>query len=202
MEKRPSITILAVFAVLAIGVFSLIMSRGKTQNGIPTYVLPEAKADLPKETAVGSPDGKLTVTMREEKGKEDTTYSFKVTTSADGSYKEVFRKTVPVGTTVTIPANTFSPDNKYLFLKETSSGGTKYLVLSASGASLTEDGSDLEISSLFEAKYPDYKITGATGWGGMTLIVFNTGKKDGGVGPSFWFDAVSHSFIQLSSQFN
>lgn len=202
MDKLPRITLLAVLVILAIGTFSLIVSRGKVQNGSPSLALPVAKADLPSETAVGSPDGKFTLMMREEKGKENVTYSFRITASADGTQKGIFTKTVPVGTTLAIPQNTFSPDDKYVFLKETSSGGTQYIVLSASGVSLNKDGQTLEISSLFEAKYPDLKITDATGWGGMTLIVFNAEKKDGGQGSSFWFDVTGHSFIQLSSHFN
>jgi hypothetical protein len=202
MEKHPSVTILAVFAILAIGAFSLIVNHGKVQNSPYSPALPAAKADLPKESSVGSPDGKATITMKEEKGKENSTFTFRVTNSADGSQKEIFAKTEPIGTTLSIPANTFSPDDKYLFLKEIASGETHYLVFSASGVSLTKNGQELEISSLFEEKNPNLKITDATGWGGMTLIIFNTEKKDGGQGPSFWFEVTSHSFIQLSSLFN
>ena len=60
----------------------------------------------------------------------------------------------------------------------------------------------IEFAELFESKYPEYKITAVTGWGGLNLIVINTDKIDGGTGPSFWFDLSGHSFIRLSNRFN
>lgn len=199
MEKHPRIILLV---VLAIGVASVVFARGKGQNNPPSYAPPEAKADIPNESVAEAPDGKLILTMKEEKGKENIIYSFKVTTNADGLWKEIFTSTVPAETTMEIPRNTFSPDGKYVFLKETAFGETHYLVLSTSGTPLTKDGQTLDITGRFGEKYPDYVITEATGWGGVGLIVFNTSKKDGSRGPSFWFEVPSGAFIQLSSQFN
>lgn len=205
MGKRLSIIILVILAVSAAGLGSVILTRGKAekiQNKPPSYAPPVAQASASQETTVGSPDGKLSLTMKQVKGKEDVTYVFFVTNSTDDSQKEIFRKTSPVGTTMSIPGNTFSPDDKYVFLKESNSLGTRYLVLSVSGTPLTKDGSTLEISSLFAAKYPDLKITDVTGWGGVNLIIFNTDKAEGGTGPSFWFEVPSGGFIQLSNRFN
>lgn len=208
MEKRPSFAILAVLAILTIGLVSVLLARGQqpkvqapNSQGTSNALI-AVKANSANETTVGSPDGKWSLKMREERGKEDITYTFSVLSSADGSQKEIFRKNVPIGATMAIPPNTFSPDGKYLFLKETEGDLNIYLVLSSTGASLTKDGSTLEISSLFAAKYPDYKITDVTGWGGVGLVVFNVDKKTGGAGPSFWFEVPSGGFIQLSNRFN
>jgi len=131
--------------------------------------------------------------MKESKTQDNTTYSF-LTTNSDGTQKEVFTKIVPSTSTLSIPANTFSPDDKYIFLKEDDSGLVDYFVVTPSGT--------LDISSLFAAKYPNYKITDVTGWGGMTLIVVNVNNSDGSIGPSFWFNVSGKSFIQLSDRFN
>jgi hypothetical protein len=98
--------------------------------------------------------------------------------------------------------NTVSPDNKYFFIKETVPGKTLYLVFSADGKPITKESHYVEFAEKFSARYPDLKITEATGWGGMNLIVFNTDKADGGSGPSFWFEVPNGSFIQLSNRFN
>lgn len=208
MGKRQSkLLILICLVILAIGVLFVLRSRGKGPespffgSGERSYSPPVAKADPSHETALDSPDGKWTLTMKEEKSKDGAVYTFWISGS-DGSKKEILRKTVPSGTSMTIPYNTFSPDDKYIFLKEDSSGEALYLVLSVSGASLAKDTQALEISGLFADKYPDYKITNVTGWGGLTLIVVNTDKASGGQGPSFWFDVGSRSFIQLSNRFN
>ena len=96
----------------------------------------------------------------------------------------------------------FSSDDKYLFLKETTGNQITYFVLTASGLPVTKDAQTVDFSSLFTAKYPDYVITDATGWAAPTLVVINTNKTDGKVGPSFWFDVQTKSFIQLSERFN
>lgn len=202
MEKRPSLIILAILTVSVASLATILISRSQVQSKPPSYAPPAAKANSSQETTVGSPDGKLALMMREDKGKEDVTYVFTISNSSDGTQKEIFRKTVAIGFKMTIPQNTFSPDDRYVFLKQDGTGATSYLVLSASGAALTKDGQALEIVSLFNAKYPDYVITDVTGWGGVNLIVFNTDKKEGGQGPSFWFEVPAGGFIQLGTRFN
>jgi hypothetical protein len=212
MEKLPKTAILVFIVLVVIGlVFGFF--RGQQPKKVPTpglpvtnneasYALPAAKADVPRETSVGSPDGKWSLKMKEEKGKDETTYIFWTINLADSSQKEIFRKTVPTTTTLEVPLNSFSPDDKYIFLKETGLGEDHYLVLTTSGIPLAEGVLTVEISGLFMAKYPEYVISDVTGWGGVGLIVFNTDKKEGGTGPSFWFEVPALGFIRLSTRFN
>jgi len=208
MEKHPRILISAVLAFLIVGFLSVLPTRGQQPKvTLPNsqgtfYAPPVARADASQETTVGSPDGKWALKMKGEKGKENVVYVFSILSSSDGSQKEIFRKTVPTTSIMSIPVNTFSPDDKYIFLKEMGVGGTGYLVFSVSGAPLVKDTLTVEISGLFADKYPDYKITDVTGWGGVNLIVINTDKSDGSLGSSFWFDVASRSFIKLSTRFN
>ncbi len=192
---RSKFIILACFVISAASVFYILKANqnvGSSQR--PSYAPPVAIAESPVSTTIDSPDGKKKLTVKEEKGKETKTYTFSVLDLATGFYKDIFNKTVPTATTLSIPLNTFSPDDKYIFLKETSGDTFTYFV--------PLEGQTLDILSMFAEKHPDYKITDVTGWGGMTLIVVNTDKKDGGQGPSFWFDVTSKSFIQLNNRFN
>ena len=204
MAKHLTKFIVLICLVISIVSIVLIM-RGRDQESSPSVTRPHtpliAKAEPPGETTVGSPDGKMTLKMQENKGREGVTYIFWIL-AADGSTKEVFRKTLPPVSSLSIPFNTFSPDNKYFFLKQNDPGGASYFALSTSEIPITKDSPTLDIGSLFTAKYPNYKISDMTGWGGLTLIVINTDKAEGGEGPSFWFDVSSGSFIQLSSRFN
>ena len=208
MEKHPRIIIAACLTVTAVCLVFILVFRGQQTKAPPdeaqndSYSPPAANAEVPRETSVGSPDGKWALKMREEEGETGVAYIFWLLNLADGSQKEIFRKTVTLGSALSIPLNTFSPDDKYIFLKETGEGGIGYFLLSASGTPLDKDALTLEISGLFADKYPDYIITDVTGWGGVNLIVINTDKSDGGTGPSFWFDVSSHSFIQLSTRFD
>ncbi len=187
--------------ISAVSVF-YILRFGRQGQERPSYAPPVANAEPSYLTTAESPDGKIMLTMKEEKGSGTVTYTFLISSQSDGIQKEIFTKTVPTGTGLSIPHNSFSPDNKYLFLKETASGQTSYLVLSAAGAPVAQNAQTFDISSLFTDKHSDYKITDVTGWGGVNLIVFNTDKSDGGQGPSFWFEVPSGAFIQLSNRFN
>lgn len=209
MDKRPtSLTILAIVAITAIGVVFVLNSQIQKSKEAPpslpkvtSYAPREAKANPNQETEVGSPDGKMTLIVKEEKGKEAATFIFLVTIKATGIQKEIYREVGEDGS-ITIPFNTFSPDNKYFFLKKEVGGKTSYFVLSTAGIPLTKDSAFMEFSNSFENAYPDYNIDEATGWGGLSLIVINTKKVNGGEGPSFWVDVPSGKFTQLSSHFN
>ncbi len=198
MVKYPSkLLILVCLTISVVSVFYILHNQEtQSQKYLPStshepaYAPPMAIATSPQETTIEAPDGKNKLIMKEEKGKETTTYTFSIQDKMSWVSKEVFTKTVPLGTYISIPFNTFSPDNKYIFLQE---GNTYFVPL--------KDGV-LDINSLFAAKHPDYTIADVTGWGGMTLLVVNTNKVNGDQGPSFWFDVTSKSFIQLSSHFN
>jgi hypothetical protein len=148
-----------------------------------------------ESTTKDSPDGKLTLLMKMEKGNTGTVYSFSV------SGKEIFVKTVNPSTIISIPYNTWDPNGKYIFLKENNTTGTSFFVLSTSTSSLDQNDQTANITDLFTEKYPDLKIGDVTGWGGVNLVVINSIKGDGGRGPSFWFEMPTHSFIQLSMRF-
>jgi hypothetical protein len=195
---------LLVLIIVLIAAFGIIYASQKMQSkDAPSYTVPLlAEAKVPHETSVISPDGELTLVMNEEESEEGIIYTFFVVNSENGLKSKVLTKVNSSGETISVPDNTFSPDKKYFFLKEESSGQASYIVLKTSGELITEDSQTINVSSLFMAKYSDYIITDMTGWGGINLIIINTDKTSGGTGPSFWFDVPYKSFIQLSSRFD
>ena len=151
MEKRPRI-IIAICLVLSIISIGYILSvKGKPQTGKTGYPLPLAIAKPPQEISVGSPDGNWTLTMKEEKNKETISYRFLISNNDDIFNKEIFAKILSSTDALSIPANTFSPDDKYVFLKETYGGKNSYFVPQA--------GEEVNFSDLFANKYEDYVIT-------------------------------------------
>lgn len=203
MANQIKIAVMSVMLAATIVGASVLMS-GKAQKPTPSLAAEEmfvqSKTAKPNPdtstTSVLSPDGKMTLTMKVNRVNESSTWTF----LADG--KEILSENLPNGSIYKIPFNTFSPDNKYIFLQKTVSDAMSYPVLSTSGKDISGDGMGLEIVSLFSAKFPEYKVTEVTGWGGMNLIVFNTEKTSGGEGSSFWFEVPSKAFIRLSSKFN
>lgn len=203
-NRQPKIIILASLLLSAVIVFFVLDKKSTPAGspaGLPNSTPPSAKAEVSQPVSVTSPDGNWVLSMKEQKNKDSTNFRFSILDD-NGGQKEIFSQTVPLTGTFSIPANTFSPDDRYVFLKETTPAQTNYIVLTSLGAPIAKDVQTLEISGLFTAKYPNYKITDVTGWGGTTLLVINTDKSDGTQGPSFWFDVAGRSFIQLSTRFN
>ncbi len=200
-NHRSKLIIIVCLVVSAISLIYVLWSKNaqapQSQTG---YLPPQAEAKLTPDNSVISPDGKWTVTMKEIKASDSVTYRF-LMSGVDGAQKEVFATSLPITNSLSIPQNTFSPDDKYFFLKETAPGGVKYFALTVSGDPITKDAQTLTFSDMFASKYADFQITDATGWGGTNLIVFNT-DKSGVQGPSFWFEVPSQAFIQLSTRFN
>lgn len=142
-----------------------------------------------ESTEIVSPDGRSTILMDKKSSGESTDYSFTIN-DADGKGFLLFSKSLALSSKISVPLNTFSPDNKNIFLKEDDS----FYVWSVS------DGSSLNISQLFSEKLPDLKLLDITGWAAPGLLIVNTQNPDGEK-RSYWFEVPSQSFIQLATNF-
>jgi hypothetical protein len=198
MDKLRSKLLVLAVALIAVFAAVTLLRTGRSQNPLPSSAsaVSEATPSPSLATTLESPDGKVALTMRQEKAEGGRRWAFSV------GGREIFSKVLPLGASFSIPLNTFSPDDKYIFLEEITPEKVSYPVLAISGEPLTKNAQTLEIVGLFAEKYPEYKVTDVTGWGGVGLIIVNTDKVEGGVGPSFWFEVASASFIRLSNRFN
>lgn len=204
MGRKLFLVLTLVVAVSIAGLNLFIIVNKKTSSQIPktseTSSTPQPKTIIPVAEASGntfvdSPDGKLTLLMKTVKSKSEITYTFTV------AGKEIFVKTADPSVSISIPYNAWSPDGKYIFLKETGTAEARFFVLSVSVSSSDQNDQTAAITELFIKKYPDLKIGDVTGWGGINLVIVNSVKNDGARGPSFWFEMPNHSLIQLSTHF-
>ena len=166
----------------------------------PIKVITEASPSPAPTLFANSSDGEISLEMNQVKSADAITWTLTASKDEEVAQK-IWWQTMPKDTTMSIPFNTVSPDNKYMFLKQEGSNKTRYLVLTVNGKPMMPETQTVEFGESFESKYPDYVITEVTGWGGINLIVFNTDKTAGGIGPSFWFEIPSKSFILLSNRF-
>lgn len=193
--------VLVITGVLLVANFYL----GRSQPS-STKSIPQVFADInpgPKTTTILAPNGKMTLVVKEERVKDGVIDTFSTQDEKAPSATQIYSETLPKGTLISVPFNTFSPDNKYIFLKKTAPNGVTYFVLKTDGTVFAKDEKTIDFLSLFKEKYPDdHSVTDVTGWGGINLIVVNTDKPDGTISHSFWYDVASNSFIQLSTRFN
>jgi hypothetical protein len=205
MDKRLSKIIIIVVVVLAVLVVAMLVAMNQQPQVYVGNIVERPKpvlAEEPIESEVVAPDGKFTAILTHLKNGDTINYKFIITNTKDGSQKEIFKRTTPVTSEMSLPDNTFSSDNKYVFLKLTDGGKDQYIVMRTDGEELLKDTQTLELVGMFYEKYSDFVVTDVTGWAGPTLLVVNSDKAEGGIGPSFWFDLSSRTFIKLSTRFN
>jgi hypothetical protein len=184
--------LLVLFSVVLAASGFLIFFLNKYQNTYQDTNAKEASITVPteikaasQEVSQESPDGKELVTLKTEDSQGLTKYTF---TTLGGAF---YTMSLAKGADVSIPFNTWSPDDKYFFFKQ----NNQFIVVSPKGEATN-------VSEAFAAKYPDLVLTEATGWAANTLLVLNTNKADGSAGASYWYNITYGNFTLLSNRFN
>lgn len=182
--------LLAILVFLVLLLLILLNYRSGSSRSFETSI-PKA-SNVSQSRQVDSPDGSMMLIMKRDKDSNGASvYSFTV---KDGSGRElpIFEKTVKFGETMDLPQNSWSPNNKYLFIKDNNGYKTDYLVFKADGGSFPAGEKYLNATALFDQKVKNYNLKSMTGWDDPVLISVRTVD-----GPHFWFDLTTQSFIQL-----
>lgn len=149
-----------------------------------------------------SPDGSKKVLMKVTQNNDNmTTYDFSAMDGNDANKHHIFTKTLDSLKSMTLPYNTWSPDNKYFFIQENTESGKSVLAFNASGEAFSDTEEYFDVTDLFRKKETGNNFAEATGWASESLIIINTTKEDGTKGPSYWFEIPSRAIIQLSTKF-
>jgi hypothetical protein len=193
-----ALTLFFVFANYRPFKFNVIMPTlpNNTQPSPTPQVIQE-----PQSSFWLSSDGTTNLHMLTTFNKDKTkTYSFLVGPK-DGTEHSVFTKTVAASDTITIPFNSWSPDNKYFFVKDVENGVTNYLVLKASGEAFANGQQYLNASEIFDLKKTGNTLQEVTGWASPTLLLANSITPNQASGPSYWIEIPSKAVIQLATKF-
>lgn len=208
MEKRPKNLItgfLLISTLTLAGMIFIFSSKvDEEMEFTESYAASTVEQVSEVETIeeVLAPNGKMTLILKSVQKGDLTTQTFYTKTDEGETQVEIYSVEKENSNLISIPFNTFSPDNEFIFLKNGTNEKPEYLVLRTDGEMIDGKQEALEFTSRFYEKYPEHKITAMTGWGGYTLIVINSDLSDGKTGPSFWFDVSNFTFIQPSTRFN
>jgi hypothetical protein len=165
------------------------------QSPIPTSV------PNPQVTSQLSPDGKKQLTMKITTNEDlSKTYVF-TTSNPDGTSQQTIYSATYTGDSMAIPFNTWSPDNKYVFITHNNPSGKEAIILKANGEAITEQESSINATKLFTTKITDNLYDEATGWASETLLLINTKTVEGKKSTSYWFEVPTKAIISLSTQF-
>ena len=169
-------------------------------HGIAKIIVPSLNPVLQIETASQiSPDGTKNLKMKKIPD-SDGSFAF-VFTVMDGSGANeyaLYTAKVQNPDNLSIPFNTWSPDNKYLYIQKNDNGA---LVFKATGEPITDGQTYFDVEEIFTGKVKNVTPKIVTGWASLTLLIVNTVKEDKSKGPSYWFEVPSKAIFQLSSQF-
>ncbi len=205
-------TLFLVSIAAAVSLFYVISSNNRQSSSMPIKMPlatnsisalaitdPVSKASISSQI---SPDGTKKVIMKVTRNNDNTaTYDFSTTGENDANQQYVFTKTLDLPKSMTIPFNTWSPDNKYFFVQENAGGNKSILVFKATGEPFSDAEKYLDVANLFNQKNTGNNFDEATGWASETLIIINTKKADNAKGFSYWFEVPSKIITQLSSEF-
>ncbi len=187
----------ALFLLLTLTIGAAIFGRVTPQNTSPALSPLTIAAKTPKETVIKNLDATKQLIMMEDPEGDSTVYTFFVADGVGANRQVLFARTAAAGVSMSVPANSWSPDSRFVFLKE-ESVGTGYLVFRSSGEAFADSTQFIDVLSLFTSKLPEYELTDITGWAGDGLLLVKTKTVSGVNGPSFWFDVSSRSFLQLA----
>jgi len=150
-----------------------------------------------------TPDGTRKLLMKTITSKNGAvTYIFTTTDWDGNNVAQIYTTTVP-GSQIptegmTIPFNTWSPDNKYVFLQKNNGDA---LVFDATGQDIAPDQQYFDVAGIFNAAGKKDTYYETTGWASETLLIVNTLTPEGTKGSSYWFEVPSKAIIQLSTEF-
>jgi len=156
---------------------------------------------LPQDDVVSqiSPYGtkKVTLTIKHN---ADGAKTVVITTqdSSGNNQQQIYTTNIGATDTISIPFNTWSPNDKYFFVVK---NNTDVMVFNASGAAFPDGEAYLDASDAYNQKNTGFTFQEATGWASETLIIINTTTSDNQKGPSYWFEVPSKAVIRLSTEF-
>lgn len=149
-----------------------------------------------------SPDGVrvLTMTVTAVSG-EAKYYKFIASGPDDKEKLQIFEIRLPNTDKMSVPFNSWSPDNKYVFIEERLSDKNSALVFKADGKPVSDGEKYLDVRAIFDSENTGNIYQETTGWASETLLIVNSIKADGSKGPSYWLEVPSKAVIRLSTEF-
>lgn len=166
------------------------------ETPLPTEIpLPESKV------SEISSDGSKKVILKTIQNKDETkSVVLSTEDSGSGEQQVIFKVTLEKGKSIIIPYNTWSPDNKYFFIRENTPTETQIMVFNAKGEPFANGESYLDLTGVFRKQETGNNFSEATGWASETLIIVNGVTKDN-TKVSYWFEVPSKAIMQLSTVF-
>lgn len=193
--QKGNTAILIVFLALLVGSIAGWIFQSKPKPTPPQVLIPTPTPTKDQETH--SSDGTMNAILQIPSASESARMYAVFVEKIDGEGRKlIFATSTSYDETFSIPQNSWSPDNKYLYLQKETSGKKDIVVFQASGNSFTDEEHGRSIDETLQKNKPGYTIDQATGWMSATIVQIFTKKEDNTKGPTYWFYVPSASLWQ------
>lgn len=181
--------------------------KGTQISAVPAFI-PVAAVPTPTDnpqpilqtTSMESPEGSRVLTLERVEHAGSVSHSAYTIDPSSGKRYDIISFDTQYQD-LSIPYNTWSPDTLYVFLKETTSTKSAFLVFQSMGGNFANGNHALSINDEFAADVQGFEIKDVTGWASPTQLIVNTRSLDSDAKVSFWFDVPSQTFTQLGTYF-
>lgn len=191
------------FLILALGT-AFGLTRGSSDRGVSA---PSVQAEVhatptlpPNMSSRPSSKADRKIWLISKTVKEGMLYTLSISDMDGGNKRQLYVTTALPGQTIGLPYNTWTPDDKHIFLEVSKAGQPPtYWIFQTNGAAFSDGQQYLDVGQFWTDRKVPFTIRTATGWASETLLIIYTYKDDGSKGPAYWFDLPSKTFIQLAS---
>ena len=207
-SERSLLKSFLVFVLLvAIGVVATIWYQQRTATTAQAYSVDPTPARNATHSVAGGPKkqsgvqetsvhssnaDKQLILRTTQKSDGMTEYSYIVADISGANERLLFSKTLPAGSVMSLPDNSWDPTDTYVFIGEKIGEVQNYYVMKSAGGSL------IDVGAVWKEKKVPFTIRTATGWASGTLLIIYTSKDDGSRGPAYWFEIPSTAILQLA----
>lgn len=188
-----------VLLVLGVGMvlFGLNKRVPEADVRVSANVDPEMNSISPLSEATNS-DGSFRLEGESQRAREGrTSYSFRVVEVDKKVSLPIYSTVADPGSTMSIPRNSWSPDNKQIYLMAKSPGGDDYLVFRTDGSNYGDGEKYISLLEHWNKSERDENIIEVSGWAGDDLLMVYTQKRDGTTGSAYSFVTSTRRFSRV-----
>lgn len=151
-----------------------------------------------KSTQVNSLVGTKKLLMQEKNNSDGTTtYTFSVADISGKNPIELFTKTVAEGEVMEIHGNSWSPDDKYVYVVEKDKKVSHVYVFQTSGEAFADGQQYVDVVPVFTERKPEYTFNEITGWASPTLLYVTSASQGNNAYQPFWFEVTTKAIMQV-----
>lgn len=192
-----AIRLVGVIVVLIVAI--VVFKGSKTGNVDDRAKAMEVKevSSLTKLNEATNSDGSKRLAGTSEITDVGVKYKFVTSDEKKNEKTLLFESLLNKESSVVIPYNSWSSDEKHVFLEAKTGPGKNYYVFNADGSNFKDGIKFLDVMDYWEKSGIDKRVDHVSGWAGPGLLVVYTTNLDGSDSFAYWFVVDTRRFMNV-----